>query len=162
MPKPVPREGESQSDFVSRCMRNATMREEFSDSDQRLAVCSSIWERRNRRAIAQITLDGATGDIISPVHEDPLGIRFEFATPPRALAELLESVVDVLAVPLAPKLSMNGFTLKQELDTDDALNAYHAANILNILWNERSDLTVESDVFDMSFEKFPTEHNDIA
>jgi len=143
-------------------MGNTTMREEFKDNDQRFAVCNSIWARRNRRAVAQITLDGVSGDIISPVHEEPLGIRFEFATPPAALAGLLESVQEVLALSLAPKLSLNGFNLKQELDTDDALNAYHAANILNIMWNERSDLIVESDIFEVSFEKFPTEHNDIA
>lgn len=162
MPKPIPREAETRNDFVSRCMGNSTMREEFTDNDQRFAVCNSIWARRNRRAIAQITIAGVSGDVISPVHEESLGIRFEFATSPPGLAGRLELVQQVLALPLAPKLSMNGFTLKQELDTDDALNAYHAANILNILWNERSDLTVESDVFEVTFEKFPTEHNDIA
>lgn len=162
MPKPIPREGESQTDFVSRCMGNSTMVEEFTDSAQRFAVCTSIFDRRNRRAVAQITLDGVTGDIISPVHDDPLGVSFEFDTPPAALPALLETVREVLALSLAPKLSMNGFTLKQELDTDDTLNAYHAANILNIMWNERSDLKVESAIFEVSFEKFPTEHNDIA
>lgn len=162
MPKPNPREGETRNDFVSRCMGNATMREEFSDNAQRFAVCNSIWARRNRRAVAQITIAGVSGEIISPVHEESLGIRFEFATSPPVLAELLESVQRVLALPLAPKLSMNGFKLKQELDMDDTLNVYHAANILNIMWNARSDLIVESDIFEVTFEKFPTEHNDIA
>lgn len=39
MPLPIPNSGESQNDFVSRCMINPTMKQDFSDNDQRLAVC---------------------------------------------------------------------------------------------------------------------------
>lgn len=44
MPMPKPRSGESQSDFITRCMGNETMKSEYSEQDQRNAVCSSQWE----------------------------------------------------------------------------------------------------------------------
>lgn len=45
MPLPKPKEGESQDDFISRCMSNETMKDEYDDNDQRLAVCYSLWEQ---------------------------------------------------------------------------------------------------------------------
>ena len=36
---PKPRKGESRRDFVSRCMANSEMRQEFPDQSQRAAVC---------------------------------------------------------------------------------------------------------------------------
>lgn len=46
MPIPKPKAGESQDDFVSRCMENDTMKEEYPDKDQRLAICHSQWEKK--------------------------------------------------------------------------------------------------------------------
>jgi len=43
MPLPTPGEGESHDEFVSRCMGDATMVEEFDESDQRAAVCERQW-----------------------------------------------------------------------------------------------------------------------
>jgi len=48
MPIPTPRKGESQQEFISRCMGNPTMRKEFPDQKQRSAVCFSTWRRRNK------------------------------------------------------------------------------------------------------------------
>lgn len=39
MPLPKRRDNESEEDFISRCMGNESMKEEFPDSDQRYAVC---------------------------------------------------------------------------------------------------------------------------
>ena len=39
MPLPNRREDESRENFVSRCMTDTKIQEEFSDRDQRLAVC---------------------------------------------------------------------------------------------------------------------------
>lgn len=39
MPIPKPQAGESQDDFISRCMANDTMVNDFSDESQRYAVC---------------------------------------------------------------------------------------------------------------------------
>ena len=41
MPLPKPSEGETESDFVSRCMGSDEARADFPDNDQRLAVCFS-------------------------------------------------------------------------------------------------------------------------
>jgi len=46
MPIPTPNDGESQDDFVSRCMGNDTMVEDYPDQDQRAAVCYSQWSER--------------------------------------------------------------------------------------------------------------------
>ena len=41
MPLPKPRKGEMKSDFISRCMSNDTMKSEFYDHEQRVAVCET-------------------------------------------------------------------------------------------------------------------------
>lgn len=47
MPLPSPSGREKKSDFVGRCMSDPTMREEFPDRDQRLAVCSKRAEGKS-------------------------------------------------------------------------------------------------------------------
>ena len=46
MPLPKPHSGESQDDFISRCMSD--LDGEFPDDKQRYAVCLSIWEKKSR------------------------------------------------------------------------------------------------------------------
>ena len=46
MPLPKPSEDEEQDDFIKRCMSNDIMNNEYPDTDQRLAVCNSLWEDR--------------------------------------------------------------------------------------------------------------------
>ena len=43
MPLPKPHGDETENDFISRCMGNPTLREDFPDRDQRLAVCFRQW-----------------------------------------------------------------------------------------------------------------------
>ena len=44
MPQPKPNDGETHEEWIDRCMSNPTMKNEFDDNDQRLAVCNTIWE----------------------------------------------------------------------------------------------------------------------
>lgn len=44
MPLPKPNDGESQGDFMDRCMGNETMVAEYPDEEQRAAVCHKQWE----------------------------------------------------------------------------------------------------------------------
>lgn len=44
MPLPIPNADESRDDFISRCMSNDTVQEDFDDNDQRMAVCNRQWE----------------------------------------------------------------------------------------------------------------------
>lgn len=48
MPLPRPNKGEKQDDFIDRCMANPTVKDEFPDNDQRLAVCFSQWKKGKR------------------------------------------------------------------------------------------------------------------
>jgi len=48
MPLPKPNSGESQDDFMARCMASPVMNDEYPDNSQRAAVCHSQWRRRNR------------------------------------------------------------------------------------------------------------------
>lgn len=48
MPIPKPRSGESQDDYVSRCMADSTMRTDFPQQSQRAAVCMQQWRDRNK------------------------------------------------------------------------------------------------------------------
>jgi len=44
MPLPTPRAGETEQDFVSRCMGDETTNSEFPEQEQRAAVCQRIWD----------------------------------------------------------------------------------------------------------------------
>ncbi len=43
---PSPSKGESRSAFIDRCMSDSEAKRDFPDNRQRLAFCSSQWERR--------------------------------------------------------------------------------------------------------------------
>lgn len=47
MPLPTPRKGQTQKEWVSACMANETLLKDYPDTKQRLAVCYSIWARRD-------------------------------------------------------------------------------------------------------------------
>ena len=44
MPLPKPRSGETQKEFIKRCMGESTTISEFPQTDQRFAVCQTQWE----------------------------------------------------------------------------------------------------------------------
>jgi len=51
MPLPKPRTGdnpETHSQWMSRCMSNDTMKEDFPDNEQRVAVCMNIWREEHK------------------------------------------------------------------------------------------------------------------
>lgn len=45
MPIPTPTKNESRSQFMRRCVGDGTMRKEYPSVDQRVAVCSSSWDK---------------------------------------------------------------------------------------------------------------------
>lgn len=45
MPLPKPRKNEEEDKFIERCMSDEQMEKEFSEQDQRLAVCYSQWKK---------------------------------------------------------------------------------------------------------------------
>ena len=47
MPLPTPREGETETDFVGRCMASEIMQAEYPDQKQRAAVCHGQWDERS-------------------------------------------------------------------------------------------------------------------
>lgn len=48
MPIPTPNQDETHDEFISRCMADETMVDEYSDEDQRFAVCETSWEDRDK------------------------------------------------------------------------------------------------------------------
>lgn len=56
MPIPTPRRGETEDDFIARCMGNATMNEDYPEQEQRAAVCFRQW----REAHGEASADGTT------------------------------------------------------------------------------------------------------
>lgn len=46
MPLPVPRKNEMEGDFISRCLGDGIMKEEYPDVVQRTAVCYSQWRKK--------------------------------------------------------------------------------------------------------------------
>ena len=49
MPIPTPGQGETKDEFIERCMGDETMKEEYPDGDQRLAICMTQWDERQER-----------------------------------------------------------------------------------------------------------------
>ncbi len=48
MPLPKPKDDEKEQDFIGRCMGDETMKDEYPDNDQRLAVCYSLWKDKEK------------------------------------------------------------------------------------------------------------------
>ena len=44
MPIPIPNKNEEKKDFIQRCMSDSKMASEYTNTDQRLAVCSTTYE----------------------------------------------------------------------------------------------------------------------
>jgi len=71
MPLPTPHKGESQSDFIGRCMKDTQMQSDYGDQKQRLAVCYAQEKKRRdaepdveQRVLASTDLRVATGDAL--------------------------------------------------------------------------------------------------
>ena len=48
MPLPIPSKNEKEKEFISRCVGNPNVNEEFPDNSQRVAVCYSQWRRSKK------------------------------------------------------------------------------------------------------------------
>lgn len=51
MPLPKPKDDDTQQEFITRCMGNDAMNEEFPDRDQRAAVCHTQWRKARGKAL---------------------------------------------------------------------------------------------------------------
>ena len=47
MPIPKPEPLENMSDFIGRCMADETMKEEYKNERQRIAVCAKRWREKS-------------------------------------------------------------------------------------------------------------------
>lgn len=56
MPIPKPRQNEQESDFISRCMGNETMNNEYPDNSVRSGVCYTQWRNRNKAMNERLTV----------------------------------------------------------------------------------------------------------
>lgn len=65
MPIPKPKKGESQKDFISRCMSNDTMNDEYPDQKQRTAVCFQTWRDSKESKTAEVKRDEKGRKIIA-------------------------------------------------------------------------------------------------
>jgi HK97 family phage major capsid protein/HK97 family phage prohead protease len=95
MPLPTPHKGESEQDFISRCMGDPVMLADFKDQSHRAAVCYSQWRDSNKaapalqRAYAMLTVKTISdeqrkiyGTATTPTPDrmgdivEPLGVKF--------------------------------------------------------------------------------------
>ena len=58
MPLPKPNDGETQDEFMSRCMGNETMNSEYPEQDQRSAVCATQWDKKDDAPEPEAEADG--------------------------------------------------------------------------------------------------------
>ena len=59
MPLITPSKGQTKKDFLKVCMQDSGMNSEYSDEDQRFAVCNSQWEKEKKSADTPTELRGA-------------------------------------------------------------------------------------------------------
>ena len=48
MPLPKPKVGEKEDEFISRCVSDENIKKEFNDIKARLAVCYTIYEKKDK------------------------------------------------------------------------------------------------------------------
>ncbi len=49
MPLPTPKKEEKRDEFISRCIENDVMNDEFPNLTQRVAVCVSQWDNKDKQ-----------------------------------------------------------------------------------------------------------------
>ena len=86
MPLPTPNKGEKKSDFISRCVTSKVMQTEYPDKKQRLAVCYSQWNRKNKK---EQDYDGEGGECNMAVKAKKI---------PRTSLQLLSGGADAFAL----------------------------------------------------------------
>lgn len=106
MPIPKPNTNESRQDFITRCMGDDTMASEYTDSDQRLAVCTSEYDSNKE--------DSTQNDEkhIRAVEETDDSYIIEFAKKPDS-----EETVDEMASKEEAE--------KESLEIKSSIKAYH-------------------------------------
>ena len=79
MPIPKPSSGESESDFMARCTGDSTMLAEYSQRDQRVAVCLSSYREGGKE---ETVMDEALVEDFTDDFDDeiPNGIFFSFSS----------------------------------------------------------------------------------
>lgn len=61
MPLPEPISGETQEQFIERCMGDETMQAEFEDEDQRYAICTAQWQKAHEASARAV--EAVLGDV---------------------------------------------------------------------------------------------------
>ena len=59
MPIPKPEKNENKQKFVSRCMGNETMKKEYPDAKQRVAICLGQTRRKSKSSLIEEVHDTA-------------------------------------------------------------------------------------------------------
>jgi len=107
MPIPKPRAGETQEQFVGRCMADPTMRDEY-DQEQRAAVCFNTWNEASKSEDTDVVESGTLASILRKnavadgMGEDP-EVTEAFITDDGGVMSVNEVVREVM------KFSMRGF-----------------------------------------------------
>lgn len=76
MPLPQPNLGEDRDDFMSRCMGDEKVRDEFPDSNQRVAVCNSQYE--GAKMVNDNIVDCDEVEAIDEAKAETIDIAFEY------------------------------------------------------------------------------------
>lgn len=58
MPIPKPKKDEKESEFISRCMGDKVMNEDYKDQKQRAAICYTSWKNKDKKTTKGFVKDG--------------------------------------------------------------------------------------------------------
>jgi len=137
MPLPTPNKGEERDDFVSRCMSNDTMKSEFPDQKQRLAVCFSQWRKSGTKGVRGGDRGGShsrplKGESMKKIINE----KFKFSTPfvvEDVDKETSKDKIKIRGTMIKAKTSRNGRTylieeLRNALFTGNTISVGHTDN----------------------------------
>ena len=71
MPIPTPNKNESQDDFISRCMANDTMVDEY-EQKQRAAICYNQWRKKHPEDKKKARIETLTQEELKGINDDDL------------------------------------------------------------------------------------------
>ena len=93
MPLPKPEDDEKEDEFIARCMSNDTMVEDYSDEEQRLAICFSQWRKEEEGKFMGIERKTLSFEIKGIDEETGIfeGYAATFAKRPDSYGDIIDS-----------------------------------------------------------------------
>jgi len=155
MPIPTqPKSGETQDDFIARCMSNDTMKEEFPDNDQRLAVCFQKWRDKDKKSLIMPQVERRINDSLEIRLKDEEDEESNVITGYAALFNKWSEDLGMFKEQIAPgtfKKTIAENDIRALINHDPNLIIGRTKNDTLQLWEDKKGLGYEVELPDTSY-----------